>query len=94
MDKVGGSSTGSEQSLSGLTPSFLIADLTVYGRGSASKRELVARLGAVHIDYAKEDFVERLQAKGGYDAIFNYYSQPTQNRNIFTPTSAPLPHSG
>ncbi len=47
-------------------------DLKMYGTASASKKELVGGLGAVHIDYAKEDFVARLQAEGGCDAVFDF----------------------
>ncbi len=46
--------------------------LKVFGTASASKQELVEGLGAVHIDYTKEDFVARMQAKGGCDAVFDF----------------------
>ena len=48
--------------------------LNMYGTASASKRELVEGLGAVHIDYATEDFVARMQAEGGCDAVFDFIS--------------------
>ncbi len=51
-----------------------LLDLEMYGTASASKRELVEGLGAVHIDYAKEDFVVRMQAIGGVDAAFDAIS--------------------
>ena len=49
-----------------------LLDLKMYGTASASKRELVEGLGAVHIDYAEEDFAARLQAEGGCDAAFDF----------------------
>lgn len=49
-------------------------DLKIYGTASVSKRELVEGLGAVHIDYAKEDFVARIQAEGKVDAAFDAIS--------------------
>ncbi len=49
-----------------------LLDLKTFGTASASKKELVEGLGAVHIDYTKEDFVARMQAEGGCDAIFDF----------------------
>ena len=49
-----------------------LLDLKMYGTASASKKELVEGLGAVHIDYAAEDFVARMQAEGGCDAVFDF----------------------
>ena len=49
-----------------------LLDLKIFGTASASKRELVEGLGAVHIDYAKEDFVARMQTEGGCDAVFDF----------------------
>lgn len=48
--------------------------LKMYGTASASKHELVERLGAVPIDYRNEDFVKRIaQETGGQgvDAVFD-----------------------
>ncbi|MBT3388877.1 MAG: zinc-binding dehydrogenase [Chloroflexi bacterium] len=49
-----------------------LLDLKMCGTASASKRELVEGFGAVHIDYAKEDFIARMQAEGGCDAAFDF----------------------
>mgnify|MGYP002641191003 FL=1 len=49
-----------------------LLDLKMYGTASASKRELVEGLGAKHTDYATEDFVNRMQAVGGCDAVFDF----------------------
>lgn len=49
-----------------------LLDLEMYGTASASKRALVEGLGARHIDYAKEDFVKRMQAESGCDAAFDF----------------------
>ncbi|MBT3314719.1 MAG: zinc-binding dehydrogenase [Anaerolineae bacterium] len=49
-----------------------LLDLKMYGTASASKRELVESLGATHIDYGTEDFVKRMQAEGGCDAVFDF----------------------
>ncbi len=49
-----------------------LLDLTMYGTASAAKRELVKGLGAMPIDYAAEDFVRRVQAGGGCDAVFDF----------------------
>ena len=46
--------------------------LKIYGTASASKWELVEGLGATHIDYGAEDFVKRMQAEGGCDAVFDF----------------------
>lgn len=48
-------------------------NLEVYGTASKAKHELVSSLGAVPIDYRKEDFVERIStlAPGGVDAVFD-----------------------
>lgn len=47
--------------------------LEMYGTASASKKALVERFGATHIDYRSEDFVERSLALsgGGMDAVFD-----------------------
>ncbi len=47
-----------------------LLDLEMYGTASKSKHELVASLGATHIDYKSEDFVQRL-AGDGVDAAFD-----------------------
>ena len=57
-------------------------DLKMYGTASASKRELVEELGAVHIDYAKEDFVARMQAEGKVDAAFDAISGENFKRSF------------
>ncbi|MBT3187495.1 MAG: zinc-binding dehydrogenase [Anaerolineae bacterium] len=57
-------------------------DLKMYGTASASKRELVEGLGAEHIDYAKEDFVARLQAEGKVDAAFDAISGENFKRSF------------
>jgi len=49
-----------------------LLDLEMFGTASASKRELVEGLGGMHIDYAQEDFVKRVQAEGGVDAAFDF----------------------
>ncbi len=49
-----------------------LLDLTMYGTASAAKRDLVKGLGATHIDYAAEDFLRRVQAGGGCDAVFDF----------------------
>jgi NADPH:quinone reductase-like Zn-dependent oxidoreductase len=46
--------------------------LKMYGTASASKRALVERLGARHIDYGAEDFVNRMQVEGKCDAVFDF----------------------
>ncbi|MFN2300154.1 MAG: zinc-binding dehydrogenase [Anaerolineales bacterium] len=50
-----------------------LAGLEMYGTASRHNHELVARLGAVPIDYQTEDFVERVRALtgGGADAVFD-----------------------
>ncbi len=57
-------------------------DLEMFGTASASKRELVEGLGAVHIDYAKEDFVARMQAEGKVDAAFDAISGENFKRSF------------
>ncbi len=59
-----------------------LLDLKMYGTASASKRELVERLGAVHIDYAKEDFVARMQAESKVDAAFDAISGENFKRSF------------
>ncbi len=49
-----------------------LLDLTMYGTASAAKRDLVEGLGAIHIDYAAEDFLQRVQTGGGCDAVFDF----------------------
>ena len=50
-----------------------LMDLEMYGTASASKKDLVERFGATHIDYRNEDFVERSLALsgGGMDVVFD-----------------------
>lgn len=47
--------------------------ITAFGTASASKKALVERYGATHIDYRSDDFVERtLQlSEGGVDVVFD-----------------------
>ena len=59
-----------------------LLDLKMYGTASASKRELVEGLDAVHIDYAKEDFVARMQAEGKVDAAFDAISGENFKRSF------------
>ncbi|MCP4544193.1 MAG: zinc-binding dehydrogenase [Chloroflexi bacterium] len=47
-----------------------LLDLEVYGTASKSKQELVTSLGATHIDYGSEDFVQQL-ADDRVDAAFD-----------------------
>jgi NADPH:quinone reductase-like Zn-dependent oxidoreductase len=56
--------------------------LKIFGTASASKGELVEGLGAVHIDYAAEDFVARVQAEGGCDAAFDCISGENYKRSF------------
>lgn len=50
-----------------------LLDLEMYGTGSSSKQELISNLGAIPIDYTKEDFVKRIRemADDGIDAAFD-----------------------
>jgi NADPH:quinone reductase-like Zn-dependent oxidoreductase len=50
-----------------------LLDLEMYGTASKSKHELVARLGAVPIDYRSENFVEHIRklTTDGIDAVFD-----------------------
>lgn len=50
-----------------------LADLEIYGTASRSKHGLVTDMGAVPIDYRKEDFVERILALtgDGVDVVFD-----------------------
>ncbi len=59
-----------------------LLDLTIYGTASASKRELVQKLGAIPIDYRKEDFVARLQTEGKVDAAFDAISGENFKRSF------------
>ena len=45
--------------------------LEIFGTASKSKHELVQSLGANPIDYKNEDFLARMQAVGGVDAVFD-----------------------
>lgn len=47
--------------------------IKAYGTASAGKKELVEHFGATHIDYRRDDFVERsLQlSEGGVDVVFD-----------------------
>ena len=58
--------------------------IEVYGTASESKHELVSGLGAVPIDYRKEDFAERIGdlAKGGVDAVFDPIGGDTLKRSL------------
>jgi NADPH:quinone reductase-like Zn-dependent oxidoreductase len=47
-------------------------EVTIYGTASAGKRELVKKLGAVHIDYNKDNFVSKIKGAGGCDAAFDF----------------------
>ncbi|MCP4139879.1 MAG: zinc-binding dehydrogenase [Chloroflexi bacterium] len=59
-----------------------LLDLKIFGTASASKRELVEGLGAVHIDYAQEDFLARMQAEGKVDAAFDAISGENFKRSF------------
>ncbi|MBT3314242.1 MAG: zinc-binding dehydrogenase [Anaerolineae bacterium] len=59
-----------------------LLDLKIFGTASASKRELVEGLGAVHIDYAKEDFVARMQDEGKVNAAFDFISGENYKRSF------------
>ena len=50
-----------------------LLDLEMYGTASRPKHELVASLGAVPIDYTREDFVSRVlkETGDGVDAVFD-----------------------
>lgn len=51
-----------------------LLDLEMYGTASESKREIVTSLGATHIDYNGEDFVERVLSMTngeGVDIVFD-----------------------
>lgn len=50
-----------------------LAGLTMYGTASRGKHSLLKDLGAVPIDYQREDFVKRIHklTKGGVDAVFD-----------------------
>lgn len=48
-----------------------IARVDTLGTASAGKHDLVRRLGAEPIDYAREDFVARVRQAGGADAAFD-----------------------
>ncbi|MCA9935027.1 MAG: zinc-binding dehydrogenase [Ardenticatenaceae bacterium] len=48
-----------------------LLDLKMYGTASPSKHELIKQLGGIPIDYRREDFVVRVQADGGVDAVFD-----------------------
>ncbi|MBV7339416.1 medium chain dehydrogenase/reductase family protein [Chloroflexi bacterium TSY] len=50
-----------------------LLDLEMYGTASRSKHDLIADLGAIPIDYKKEDFVERIGhlTNDGVDAVFD-----------------------
>lgn len=50
-----------------------LLDLEMYGTASVDKLELVERLGAIAIDYRREDFVERIRVLtgDGVDAVFD-----------------------
>jgi NADPH:quinone reductase-like Zn-dependent oxidoreductase len=50
-----------------------LADLKMYGLASQSKHEIVARCGAIPIDYHTQDFVEviRQAEPGGLDYVFD-----------------------
>ena len=50
-----------------------LLDLEMYGTASKSKHELITSLGAIPIDYRKEDFVERIKTytNDGVDAAFD-----------------------
>lgn len=48
-------------------------ELELYGTASTSKQVLISAMGAVPIDYTKEDFVQRVRAltDDGVDAVFD-----------------------
>jgi NADPH:quinone reductase-like Zn-dependent oxidoreductase len=50
-----------------------ILGLEMYGTASATKHDLVRRLGGIPIDYQHEDFVQRVRtlSKNGVDAVFD-----------------------
>jgi len=59
-------------------------DLKIYGTASSSKQDFVEGLGAVHIDYAKEDFVTRIQYQGGCDAAFDFIDGENFKRSFLS----------
>lgn len=48
-----------------------LLDLEMYGTASKAKHELVNSLGGTPIDYKCEDFLLKMQAIGGVDAVFD-----------------------
>ncbi len=50
-----------------------LAGLQVYGTASSSKQELITQLGAIPLDYKREDVVARVRelTGGGVDAVFD-----------------------
>jgi NADPH:quinone reductase-like Zn-dependent oxidoreductase len=50
-----------------------LANLELYGTASTGKQEAISAMGAVPIDYTKEDFVQRIQGLtgDGVDAVFD-----------------------
>ncbi len=50
-----------------------LAGLQVYGTASSSKQEIVKQLGAISLDYQKEDVMARVRALtgGGVDVVFD-----------------------
>ena len=50
-----------------------LAGLSIYGTASKRKHDVVTQLGAIPIDYQREDFVERIRSLtgNGVDAVFD-----------------------
>lgn len=64
-----------------------LAGLEIYGTASKPKHGLVARLGAIPIDYRTEDFVERIAALtsgSGVDAVFDPLGSAHLQRSVKT----------
>lgn len=61
-------------------------NLQMYGTGSASKQDVISRMGATVIDYQSEDFVERIKVltEGGVDIVFDPIGGKHINRSLQT----------
>ncbi len=60
--------------------------LRMYGTASSAKHPIVARFGALPIDYGSEDFVDVLhrEAPNGVDAVFDPIGGPNWRRSLET----------
>jgi NADPH:quinone reductase-like Zn-dependent oxidoreductase len=61
-----------------------LANLELYGTASSSKQTLIAEMGALPIDYTKEDFVQRIRVLtgNGVDAVFDPVGGPYIRRSF------------